>query len=154
MYSDDMPSPVRQYAVVAALVVLALYCWYFFLPVTEVNGLLIPGVVGFSLSIFIAPPVAASHLVLWFGWACLLMCRFRAAALCGGGGLAIGLACLFFFPLPPPNYGIYAKLASIAALTVAGVLGERRFLLPRNSPSGPVPGQTPAHHQASPMRAP
>jgi len=136
------------------MVVLALYCWYFFLPVTEVNGLLIPGVVGFFLSIIIAPPIVANHFVLWFGWACLLMCRFRAAALCGGGGLAIGLACLFCFPLPPPNYGIFAKLASMAALTVAGVLGDRRCPLPWKSPSGPVPGHTPAHHQASPKRAP
>jgi hypothetical protein len=84
--------------------------------------------------IFLVPPIALGHLLLWVGWACLLRCRFRAAAGFGVAALAVSVACLLLFPLPGlesfplpvRNAGIYAKLLSMAALTVAGAWGGCR----------------------------
>jgi hypothetical protein len=120
-------SPAKRYAGIAALVLIALYLPYFFLPVTQYDGRIVLGWEGFLTSFLLLWPIALGHLLLWVGWACLATRYFRSAAVLGVAALIISLACLALFPLDGPNTGIYLKLACMAVLAVAGVVGSWRF---------------------------
>jgi hypothetical protein len=130
----QMPATDRAFAVCAHLLVWALYIPYFFLPVFEYNG----AVLGWEALVFclLMPmfwPVIAGQVALWVGAVFLLWQRWRTAAVLGI--LALAFSLYMFTQVGNAFSGVYMKLASMAVLTGAGIVGAwRRSVALNGSP--------------------
>jgi hypothetical protein len=119
----------RRYARIAAILVIALYIPYFFLPVTSYpheKDVILGWEFFLNFSQFW--PITLGHVLLWAGWAYLATRHFLSAAVFGGSALILSLACIVWWvPLPSPNTAIYVKLACMAVLVIAGIGGYWRY---------------------------